>query len=721
MKNDAILESNHRILIVDDNPSIHEDIRKILIGKDDDDLLSDESFLFETSAPAPVTQFEIESAYQGQEGLARVQSKLAEGKPYAMAFVDVRMPPGWDGIETIVRLWQADPTLQIVICTAYSDYSWNEIHRKLGQSENLLILRKPFDHVEVIQLAHALTRKWLVSHEAQAKLQDLDRMVARRTQELQLANELLSKEYEDRAKAEEAFRLIFEASPIGIALLDGNLRFTNVNRALEQVVGLHKQVIIGNDPVELDWFSTAAELNATLGTDLNLEGMNEYEFELRHPQLETRTALLWARHIEIRSVRHTLCFVLDISDRKQMEENLRKATAQAECAAKAKSEFVANMSHEIRTPLNGVLGFSSFLEEESLPSHVREMGKLIRTSGEMLRRVLDDVLDFSKIESGKLDLEEEPFVVRESLDWSVDIYEKTALEKGLQLELNVDEHVPVRLVGDSTRLKQIVTNLISNALKFTSRGSVQVRARVEERNGDACRLQISVADTGIGIPEDRLDRLFQSFSQVDASTTRRFGGTGLGLAISKRLVEMMGGDINVASEVGKGTKFTFNVPLMFAPADQRTEPRITVSVLPKRILVAEDNLINQIVIQRLLEKLGHAVDVVTDGEAALQKIQSVPYDLLLTDVQMPKIDGLQVTRLIRNLDTPNARLAVVALSASATSEDRQACLSAGMNDHLSKPVDMTALRNVIDRWTSDDQNDAYLPALSPGTRQLIGC
>ncbi len=721
MKRDTILESNHRILIVDDNPSIHEDIRKILIGDDDNDLLSDESFLFDTSVPAPVTQFEIDSAYQGQEGLAQVQSKLAAGKPYAMAFVDVRMPPGWDGIETIIRLWQADPTLQVVICTAYSDYSWNEIHQKLGQSENLLILRKPFDHLEVIQLAHALTRKWLVSHEAQTKLQDLDRMVARRTHELQLANELLSKEFEDRAKAEKAFRLIFEASPIGIALLDGHLRFTNVNRALEQIVRLGKEILIGNDPAELDWFSTRAELNNTLGADLNLDQMNEYEFELKHPQLQTRTALLWARHIEIGSVRHTLCFVLDISDRKQMEENLRRATEQAECAAKAKSEFVANMSHEIRTPLNGVLGFSSFLEEETLPSHIREMGKLIRTSGEMLRRVLDDVLDFSKIESGKLDLEEEPFVLRDSLHWSIGIYEKTALDKGLQLNLNVDENIPARLVGDSTRLKQIVTNLISNALKFTSSGSVQVTASLEERNGDACRLRISVTDTGIGIPEDRLDRLFQSFSQVDASTTRRFGGTGLGLAIAKRLVEMMGGDINVASTPGKGTKFTFNVPLMFAPADRIAETQIAASVSPKRILVAEDNIINQIVIQRLLEKLGHSVDLVTDGEAALQKIQGIQYDLLLTDVQMPKIDGLQVTRLIRNLETPNARLPVVALSASATLQDREACLSAGMNDHLSKPVDVTALRNVINRWTSDHQNDAYIPGSATEPRALVGC
>lgn len=721
MKSPGILETNHRILIVDDNSAIHDDIRKILIGtaNDDADLLSDESFLFDSQAPEPETKFEIDSAYQGQEGLERVQTKLAEGKPYAMAFVDVRMPPGWDGIETIQHLWQVDPALQVVICTAYSDYSWNEIHAKLGRSENLLILRKPFDQLEVIQLAHALTRKWLVGQEAQAKLLDLDQMVARRTAELQAANDCLKKEFEERAQAEESLRLIIEASPIGIAVLDGSFRFTNINRALQQVVGLGPEVIIGNDPVELEWFNTRDELTSVLGGSLDFEAVDQYEFRWTHPQLGERTALLWARHVVIRSVRHLLCFVLDITDRKEMEESLRRARTEAECAAQAKSEFVANMSHEIRTPLNGVLGISSFLEEESLPDHIREMGKLIRTSGEMLRRVLDDVLDFSKIESGKLDLEEEPFVVRESLHWSIGIFEKAALEKGLRLKLEMNDNVPIQLVGDSTRLRQVVTNLISNALKFTATGSVHVTVSVVERNVDACRLQVSVEDTGIGIPQDRLHRLFQSFSQVDASTTRRYGGTGLGLAICKRLVETMGGDIGVESIVGEGTRFTFNLPLMLAAADRQPEGGVTAVARPMRVLVAEDNLINQIVIQRLLEKLGHTVDVVTDGEAALERIQSFGYDLLLTDVNMPKVDGIQMTRFIRTLNHSNSQIKIVALTASATEKDREVCLNSGMDDFLGKPIDVKALRLAMDRWGSDTL--PYNRAAARDIQQLAGC
>src|SRR5271157_3957324 len=219
MRSPGLLEPNHRILVIDDNKAIHDDLRKILLGelKTQENLQDDEAFLFAIEV-VPITKFEIDSAYQGQEGLAKLQQSLAEQRPYALAFVDVRMPPGWDGVETITHLWQVYPGLQVVVCTAYSDYSWNDIQRRLGQSENLLILKKPFDNIEVIQLAHALTRKWLVSRQAQARLEDLDLMVAQRTAELQAANRRIKQEFEEKDAAELAFRTVFESSPIGITL-----------------------------------------------------------------------------------------------------------------------------------------------------------------------------------------------------------------------------------------------------------------------------------------------------------------------------------------------------------------------------------------------------------------------------------------------------------------------------------------------------------------------
>ncbi len=709
------IEANHRILIIDDNRAIHDDIRKILIGESEpnSDLLLDERLLFNsTEASVAATRFEIESAYQGQEGLAKVQDKLERNTSYALAFVDVRMPPGWDGIETVARLWQADPNLQIVICTAYADYSWKSIRTKLGYSDNLLILKKPFDSIEVIQIAHALTRKWLVSRQARARLEDLDSMVAKRTAELQTINESLKTEYAERAKAEEAFRVVFEASPIGIALLNQDLRFVNANGALEKIHGLTRKEIIGNDPLELEWFSACDEVRGMVGAALQNGGIDQHEIKLKHGARVTRTGLLWARHVNIRGVQHILCFVLDISERLEMEQDLRRARVAAEAAGKAKSEFLANMSHEIRTPLNGVLGLSSFLEDETLPEHVREVGTFIRYSGEILRRILDDVLDFSKIESGKLELESEPFSLREALKWSVGIFQKATADKHLQLNLEIEDTVPDRLIGDAIRLQQVLTNLINNAIKFTESGSIKVSVTAEANavHADLRLLRISVSDTGIGIPLDRMDRLFQSFSQIDASTNRRFGGTGLGLAISKRLIEMMGGEIAVNSEIGVGTTFQFTIQAAVAGPEAIAVEESNTLKAPRRVLVVEDNHINCVVIQRMLEKLGHTVDMVNDGETAIRHVQETHCDLVLMDVNMPGLDGLQTTQKIRNLHTNRANVPILALTASALVNDRQACLNAGMNDHLSKPVGIEALRAMVDHWTSgvatSDRNGA---------------
>jgi PAS domain S-box-containing protein len=706
MTENSLIEGNYRILVIDDNIAIHQDLRKILVGGDttDSSLTDDESFLFDSPAKSPVsTGFEIDSAYQGEEGLKLVQEKLRQDRPYALAFVDVRMPPGWDGVETIAHLWQADPNLQVVICTAYSDYSWEDIQSKLGHSHNLLILKKPFDNIEVIQLAHSLTQKWISSRLAEAKLADLNLMVARRTAELEGMNASLRKEFADKAKAEDAFRTIFDTSPIGIALLDPSLRFVAANRAMQDLHGLGKERLIGNDPVELEWFGSRAELAHFLGVCTG-EGIDQREVTFRHGRAGTRVGLLWVRRVEMRGVYHALCFLLDITGRKQIEEELKGAKITAEAAAKAKSEFLANMSHEIRTPLNGVLGLSSFLEEEELPDSVRELGTLIRTSGEMLRRVIDDVLDFSKIESGKLELENELFYLRESLEWSLGIFQKNALEKCLTLQLAIADDVPAYVRGDATRFRQVLTNLVSNAVKFTDKGSVRLSVKVEtmDLSASVCVLQISVTDTGIGIPKERADRLFQSFTQVDASTNRRYGGTGLGLAICKRLVEMMGGDITVSSQVGVGTTFAFSLPLALGQAPAVEREGVSAGTRSRRILVVEDNAVNRVVITRMLERMGHEVVVAENGETAIQQVRMSDCHLVLMDVNMPELDGLEATRRIRGLQHPASRMPIIALTASAMLEDRNKCLDAGMNDYLSKPVDINNLRKVIERWSRQD-------------------
>jgi PAS domain S-box-containing protein len=344
MINGSILDRPYRILIIDDNRAIHDDLRKSLVGaKGRSTLVDDEALLFGAAAKAAsAARFKIESAFQGEEGLKMIQEGLAQKYPYSLAFVDVRMPPGWDGIETIGHLWEADPHLQVVICTAFSDYSGEDIQAKFADSHNLLVLKKPFDDIEVVHLAHALTQKWSDSLLAQAKLEDLALMVAQRTAELQCVNTDLRSEISERTKAEEAFRTIFETSPVGIALLDADFQVVSTNCAMEGIYGLEVEAMIGANPMDLNWFSTPDDLAEFLEIHA-LDPMEPREITVQHPDAGIRTALLWMRRVDILQVEHALCFLLDISRRKHMEEELQAARLLVEAATNAKSDFLAHM------------------------------------------------------------------------------------------------------------------------------------------------------------------------------------------------------------------------------------------------------------------------------------------------------------------------------------------------------------------------------------------
>lgn len=411
--------------------------------------------------------------------------------------------------------------------------------------------------------------------------------------------------------------------------------------------------------------------------------------------------MLWLREVTINHSPNILSFFLDITDRKQMEEDLKRARAGAEAAARAKSEFLANMSHEIRTPLNGVLGLSSLLDEKDVPADAHSMVRLIRASGETLAKILDDVLDFSKIECGKLEIEQAPFSLRESLEWGVELFRAKALEKHLDLDLHIDPRTPDALVGDATRLRQVLANLISNAIKFTELGGISIHAGPGSGPAPpgAHRISVRVSDTGIGISPDKVDNLFKAFSQLDPSTNRRFGGSGLGLAICRRLVELMGGSIRARSRQDEGSVFEFDFVARAgtdAPPQVHSQPDSNLARL--RILLAEDNKINQLVVERMLAKLGCNAEIVGDGSEAIQKATESQFDLVFLDVQMPGVDGIEAAKRIRETATRSADSPIIALTASATIEDRRACLSAGMDDYLTKPLSMSALRNALVRW-----------------------
>ena len=401
----------------------------------------------------------------------------------------------------------------------------------------------------------------------------------------------------------------------------------------------------------------------------------------------------------------------DVTERQARSDELRRAKdlaelaqARAEHEGRAKADFLAAMSHEIRTPLNAIIGFTDvILTRSDLAPDLRRQVELIESSGAALLTIVDDVLDVSKMEAGRVELAAEPFSPAALIDNALSSLRAQAEGKGLVLRAEVAPDIAPHLLGDPDRLRQVLLNLVGNAIKFTREGSVTVRATTRAaRSASAYALQIDVVDTGIGIPSDKRDRLFQRFSQIDGSVRREFGGTGLGLAISQSLITLMGGRIGVESVAGHGSTFSFTVDLPAATLSAPSAPTVREDVAePQRplahLLLAEDLAINQELARLVLERAGYTVDIVADGAQAVQAVQARAYDLVLMDVQMPVMDGIAAAQAIRALHHPARTVPIVAMSANVLPDQVRRFLAAGMNGHVGKPFRLDELVTAIER------------------------
>ena len=532
----------------------------------------------------------------------------------------------------------------------------------------------------------------------------LERLVAARTCEIQ--------------DSETYQRVLLANLSAGVVIVDPTTRIIEqVNEFAASLFGAPTDHLIGK---RCHAFLCPANEGACPVCDLG-KAVDHAEREILRADGSRVAILKTVKRIQLNGQEKLLeCFV-DLSDRKMVEQELLKtnrkleeATARATEMAKqanlanlAKSEFLANMSHEIRTPMNGVIGMTHLLLDTELNPDQRHCAEIVRASAESLLGLINDILDFSKIEAGKLDLEILDFNLATLLASFSEVLALQAQNKGLAFTCTIDPDVPSGLSGDPGRLRQVLLNLAGNAVKFTPRGEVSVRVSLVSATAVASVVRFAVRDTGIGIPADKLALLFEKFTQVDASTARHFGGTGLGLAISKQLVHLMDGEIGVTSVAGQGSEFWFTAcfatclhPLAVAPPPPAPPPVITQQWPGLRVLLAEDNLINQKVALGLLRKLELRVDVVGTGVAAIKALAAAPYDLVLMDLQMPELGGLEATRLIRapGSTARNPQIPIIAMTANAMQGDQQRCLDAGMNDYIAKPVNPDSLATILENW-----------------------
>ena len=524
-------------------------------------------------------------------------------------------------------------------------------------------------------------------------------ITARKAVEAQLAEQL------------NFVEILLEATPTAIYLKDRSGRYIRFNRAFEELFGIVRSHWFGKTVFDLVPGDVATMMHQKDQDLFEYGEVQTYEAAFINRKTGAlREGLYWKAPLtnERGEITGLVGTILDVTERNRVDKELRDAKTQAEVANKAKSDFLANMSHEIRTPMNGVIGMTDLALDTPLNEVQREYLTVVKSSAQALMVILNDILDFSKIEAGKLNIENIEFSPKEVIQDSLKAVVARAEKKNLSIRRVMDEDLPLSVYGDPGRIRQVLTNLCDNAIKFTEKGSITVEVRRGRLSGLQHELHLCVRDTGIGIPANKLTSIFGAFNQADSSTTREYGGTGLGLTICARLVELMGGRIWVKSEPGQGSEFHFTVRLLaledakLAPPSSVPDKPPTEALRPPsrklRVLLVEDNLVNQKLAMVLMGKWGHECTLAQNGQEAVNLYPTQRWDLILMDMQMPVMGGLEATRIIREQEGASGRRTpILAMTANAMAADRQACLDAGMDDHLAKPLNAKSLQACIEK------------------------
>lgn len=851
-----------RILIVDDQPEIHRGFKDLLspvvdsgideINKLAADLFADDSDANNLQFP----HYHIDSAFSGKEALEMVIEAEGEGEPYSLIFMDMRMPPGWDGLKTTKEIWKRVPKVEIVICSAYSDFKWADIQKAVGVTDRLLFVKKPFEVVEVQQMAHALTNKWHMARKLEQHIGNLEQS-AQRSRGLQDLVFQAGTGVNESATSKEALKnimaLIIRETrwDIGHALIANEsdvarLENTDIWQCDSECIDVDVLKVSSDS---CDYFKGSGLPGRALDTKEEIWGASTRILQHARKSVvdELGIKALYAFPVVVNSAVPAVLEFFSLqepSGDQQLREGLAQVMQQLGCsferhlalagvleartradiANKAKSDFLASMSHEIRTPITGIVGFTDLLLESDLTRENRDSVEIVKNCSDVLLLLVNDILDLSKIEAGTIDLEAVPFELDDVVYDAVDVVRSRIQSDKVELVVDMPLALPV-IVGDPPHLRQVLINILSNAAKFTTAGDIALSLRLSEIGGAGVSLAVVVSDGGGGMTAEQLSHIFDPFKRGDTYRYSNSASTGLGLTISKRLVSLMGGDLQAKSKINVGTEFSFEIYLavesrathdlvleravgkramiidahpgasrslaaqldsyglkvtacpdiddgcekllkedvdMVFVSDSSTtgvikllkgasgntnlkvidvavglkkksrgdefDGHIFKPIRPKalrgmldrlcgaeaqenkikpivkgtraaKILVVEDNVVSQRLVTTLLSRAGHTVRLAVDGRQGVEMASAFDYDIIFMDMELPKLSGIEATKLIRQ---QQADIPIVAMTANAYAEDRARCLEAGMNDYISKPLRREGILNMIARYCGEN-------------------